>query len=412
MGSERITQAVILAGGRGERLRPLTDTLPKPMVPIHGRPFLEYLIELLKQNGIEEVVLLVGYLSEKIIDYFGDGSRFGVHIKYSKGDSDDETGTRIKNAHDMLREKFLLLYGDNYWPLNLSALADFYRFKNVLALTTVYANMDGGGEYGFENNIHLASDGLVLGYDKTRKNPALNGVDIGFFVIDKKVLNKMPQTNFSFEKEILPMLVSEKQLVGYRAFHPYYTLTSADMIPRLEKFFHPKKVVFLDRDGVINKQMPRGDYVKKPEEFELLPGAVDALKRLYAAGYAIFVVTNQRGIALGTMTEDDLRAVHELMRQKLAEQGVSLAGIYYCPHPEGACECRKPKPGMLFRAARDHALDLTKAIMIGDSESDRLAGLAAGCKTIILSPSQTLSDAVETILAGESAVLSSRGMYV
>ena len=105
-----IKQAVILAGGKGERLKPLTDTLPKPMVPVNGRPFLEYLVELLKNNGIEEIVMLLGYRPEKITEHFGDGTKFGVNIKYSIGAVEDETGTRIKNAKGLLKDKFLLMY--------------------------------------------------------------------------------------------------------------------------------------------------------------------------------------------------------------------------------------------------------------------------------------------------------------
>ena len=114
-----VKQAVKLAGGRGTRLKTLTDNLPKPMISINKRPFLEYLIDLLKENGIEEVVLLLGYLPKKIMEYFGNGSTFGIKIKYSIGDISFETGKRIKNVEELLDNNFLLMYCDNYWPLNL-----------------------------------------------------------------------------------------------------------------------------------------------------------------------------------------------------------------------------------------------------------------------------------------------------
>jgi len=134
-----IRQTVILAGGEGTRLRPLTQNMPKPMVPVNNRPFLEYLIDMLKGNGISEAVLLLGYLPEKITGYFGDGSNFGVDMKYSIGKVSDKTGTRIKNAGPLLDDVFLLMYGDNYWPLNLKKLFEFYIERKTLASTTIYA---------------------------------------------------------------------------------------------------------------------------------------------------------------------------------------------------------------------------------------------------------------------------------
>ena len=178
-----IKQAVILAGGEGIRLRPLTYQVPKPMVLVNNRPFLKYLIEMLKENGISEVVLLLGYLPEKITQYFGDGSSFGVDIKYSIGDVTFKTGTRIKNAERLLDDVFLLMYCDNYWPLNLKRLLEFYTEHKTLASVTVYTNKDGKGEYGPENNIYVDNNGYVSKYDKSRKGKNLNGVDIGFFII-------------------------------------------------------------------------------------------------------------------------------------------------------------------------------------------------------------------------------------
>lgn len=236
MAHVKIEQAVILAGGRGERLRPLTDEKPKPMIELNGRPFLEYLTNLLKENGITEILLLLGYQYNKIIDHFGDGSEFGVTIRYSVGEIFDETGTRVRNAKNFLQEKFLLMYSDNYWPLQLEKMFEFYKSKNVLATTTVYNNKDGQGEYGFENNIFVDSTGTVVLYDKTRSDPRLNGVDIGFFILDKRILDFMPDSNFSFEAEILPVLAQQNELAGFRTDQLYYPITSIEWLKRAEKF--------------------------------------------------------------------------------------------------------------------------------------------------------------------------------
>jgi len=234
-----IRQAVILAGGEGIRLRPLTYEVPKPMVLVNNRPFLEYLIDMLKENGISEVVLLLGYLPEKITQYFGDGSNFGIDIKYSIGDVSFKTGTRIKNAGHLLDEVFLLLYGDNYWPLNLKSLLEFYVKYKTLASVTVYSNKDGTGEYGAENNIYV-DGGYVLKYDRTRKDRDLNGVDIGFFIISRKVLELMPNHNFSFEEETLPILVDKRQLSGYQTENRYYYISTLESLKLTENFLQSR----------------------------------------------------------------------------------------------------------------------------------------------------------------------------
>ncbi|MCK4416320.1 MAG: NTP transferase domain-containing protein, partial [Thermoplasmatales archaeon] len=122
-----IKQAVILAGGLGTRLRPITDKIPKPMIEFHNKPFLEYILEMLKNNGIEEVVLLLGYLPDPIVEYFGDGTKFGIKIKYSIGTIEDKTGTRIRNAEELLDDHFMLMYCDNYLPFNLQQYVDFHN---------------------------------------------------------------------------------------------------------------------------------------------------------------------------------------------------------------------------------------------------------------------------------------------
>jgi D-glycero-D-manno-heptose 1,7-bisphosphate phosphatase len=160
-----------------------------------------------------------------------------------------------------------------------------------------------------------------------------------------------------------------------------------------------KKVIFIDRDGVINKKMPEGDYVKTWSEFEFLPGAIEALKMLYEAGYSIFVITNQRGIARGIMRKEDLDDIHNRMVIELEKYGIKLAGIYYCPHnDEDNCDCRKPKPGLLFRAAKEHNFDLKDAIFIGDSLKDIQAGINACCRTILVDSKKGLIEAIPELI--------------
>lgn len=163
--------------------------------------------------------------------------------------------------------------------------------------------------------------------------------------------------------------------------------------------------VFLDRDGVINQKMPEGSYVTSVHEFHLLPGAVNAIVRLKNAGYLVFVVTNQRGIALGKYTMAELHDIHAFLLDTLKAAGTSLDGIYVCPHDKNSCNCRKPKPGLLIQAKKDFPdICFKDSIMIGDSESDIQAGIAAGCGHCIrissapMSNVRSLEEAVDSIL--------------
>lgn len=395
MIEKRVEQAVILAGGVGTRLRPLTNNMPKPMVLMNNRPFLEYLIEMLKENGILNIVLLLGYLPDKIIDYFGDGSRFGVKIEYSVGDVSFETGKRIKTAERLVDDYFLLMYCDNYWPLNIKKLVDFYNKHKCMVSVTVYTNKD----KITKNNILIDEKGFVVRYDKSRKDANLNGVDIGFFIIDKEIFGFMPNTNFSFEKEVLPRLIARRQLKAFFTDHRYYSIGNLERLPVTEEYLKPKRIIILDRDGVINKKPAKADYVKKWEEFEFLPGAIDAVKMLNERGFSIFIITNQAGIARKLMTESDLRNIHHSMKNEMETKGAKIERIYYCPHGwDDGCECRKPKAGMFYEVARDYNINLTKTVFIGDDERDLEAGHAAGCRTILVNAERSLLDIVKSLI--------------
>ena len=140
--------------------------------------------------------------------------------------------------------------------------------------------------------------------------------------------------------------------------------------------------VFLDRDGVINRDK---NYIHRVEDFEFIDGAVEALRQINALGRPIFVVTNQSGIGRGYYSEDDFRRVNAWMLQQLQQHGVRIAGVYYCPHaPEADCECRKPQPGMILQARREHQLELQDAWMAGDKTSDIEAARRAGVRQTVL----------------------------
>lgn len=392
----RPTQAVILAGGRGMRLRPLTDTRPKPMIEFHGKPFLEYLIEMVRDQGFERVLLLLGYLPGVIQDYFGDGSRWGIEIEHAVSAVENDTGRRIKLAEPRIDAVFLLMYCDNYWPMRFDEMWQQFVSTGVPALVTVYRNSD---QYT-RDNLRVDEDGYVVTYDKSRTAPNLQGVDIGFMILKQQVLDLLPDENVSFEKVVFPQLVARRQLQAYVTEHRYYSVGSFERLHLTEAFLARRPAVLLDRDGVLNKKMPRAQYVRSFADWEWLPGAKEALRLLKEAGYRVIIVSNQAGIARGAMTEGALIHIHERIKAEVVEAGGQIDAIYYCPHGwDEGCECRKPKPGMLFQAQRDFSLDLSRTYFIGDDERDGQAADAAGCPCVLVSDEVSLLDVARKLVS-------------
>lgn len=167
----------------------------------------------------------------------------------------------------------------------------------------------------------------------------------------------------------------------------------------------PRAGVFLDRDGVLNERLPPGEFVRSTADFRWIRGAADAVALLESRGYVPIVVSNQRGIAEGSVSWNTIRAVERLIQDELARRGSAIAGFHYCPHSRDAgCECRKPAPGLLLRAAREHGVDLSASVMVGDAESDVEAGRAAGCHTVLITTSVELS-AADVVVSSLSAAV-------
>jgi histidinol-phosphate phosphatase family protein len=387
----RPTQAVILAGGRGERLRPFTDIRPKPMLEIHGKPFLEYNLLQLREQGFERVLLLLGYLPEVVQDYFGDGRQWGLKIEYSVTPVEDNTGRRLKRAAHLIQDPFLLLYCDNYWPLPMAKLWECCQKSGAPALLTVYRNKDNYTK----DSLKVDEQGFISAFDKTRRTPDLKGVEISYGIFRKSLVTALPEENISFEETVYPVLAREKKLAAFVTDHRYYSVGSVQRLPLTEAFLRRQPAVILDRDGVLNRKPPRAQYVRSWKEFEWLPGAKEALQRLKSAGFRVVVVSNQAGIARGVMTEANLLEIHRRMVREAVQAGGRIDVIYYCPHNwDEGCDCRKPRPGMLFQAQRDLNLDLSRTPFVGDDERDAQAADAAGCPSVLVSEQKTLLEVV------------------
>lgn len=372
----RPRQAVILAGGRGARMRPFTDNAPKHMYPFHGRPFAHWLVEQLAEQGFERVLFLLGYLPQATREYFGTGGeRFGVDIDYLVTPPDWETGPRLREAAGHLDPGFLLCYCDNYWPLQMTRLYQSWRASGASAQITVYANSDG---YTASN---VALDGrMVQCYDPSRQASGLAGVDVGYALVTRSVVEQIPDENRSFQELAYTALAARGQLAAWVTGHRYYGVGRTDRIAATEAFLARRPAVLVDRDGVLNERAAPGEYIRSWEEWQWLPGAVEALVRFHRAGYRVIVISNQAGVALGAMSESMLDEIHAHMRADVEAAGGRIDAIYVCPHHWNAgCPCRKPRPGMLFAAQRDFHLDLSRTFFLGDDRRDAQAAEAAGC---------------------------------
>ncbi|HOZ89075.1 MAG TPA: HAD-IIIA family hydrolase [Bacilli bacterium] len=374
---KKVVQAVIFAGGLGTRLKPYTEDNPKAMFPVNGTPFIEKLILQLKAWGIEEIIILLGYLPDIIMNYLGNGEKYGLNIKYDITPVAYETSLRLDHAKPLLKDSFILMYCDNYCPINYQKLvADYYTNKALIQLS-VYDNLDNYTK----NNIFVTEDGLVTKYDSSRLSANLNGVDIGYMIVNKKILDLLSKDNSSLAKNIFDTLINKKQLFATMIAHRYYSIGSYDRISLTEDFFKPKKVVFLDRDGTLNVKAPKACYIENKEQFVWLDGAKEAVKLLNDKQYIVVLVTNQPGISRGNFTIKVLNDIHQKMQTDLKEIGARIDYIYYCPHNwQDGCNCRKPNPGLFYQAQRELALDLTKCPMFGDDERDMQAAHTANLK--------------------------------
>jgi D-glycero-D-manno-heptose 1,7-bisphosphate phosphatase len=380
-------------------MRPLTDTRPKPMIEFHGKPFMQYTVEMLRDQGFERVLMLLGYLPEVIQDHFGDGSDLGIQIDYRVTAPDDLTGSRMADAADQLDPHFMLLYCDNYWPLQMDRMWERFVTIGAPAMITVYGNRD---DYRRgKDAVRVGPNGYVEVHDRSRTAPGLKGVEISYAILPRTVVDLLPAEDELFEQAVYPQLVARRELSAYVTDHRYYSVGSLDRLGETEEFLARRPAVILDRDGVLNRRPPKAEYVRRPEEFEWLPGSLEALKLFHDAGYRVIVVSNQAGIARGAMSEGDLAAVHARMLHDVDDAGGRIDAIYHCPHGwDDGCDCRKPRPGMLFQAQREFALDLSRTVFVGDDERDAKAAEAAGCLSAQVTDTTSLLDVTRRMLEG------------
>ena len=408
-------KVVIMAGGRGTRISELFPDIPKPLIPIDGIPVLEREVCSLASQGFRDIILTVSYLHEKIEEHFGDGSKWGVKIEYFV------ENTPLGNAGALfklnLKEDFLLLNADAMFDVDFNRFVDFHKQHGGLVTLFTHPN-----SHPYDSGLLIADkNGAVeqwLAKEDSRPEYYRNRVNAGLHVINPSVLelsgidadkvgavgeNGKP-IKVDLDRQLLKPLAGTGKMFCYDSPEYVKDMGTPERYDAVcedykagrvsgKNLQNKQKAIFLDRDGTINKYV---GFLRNINEFELLDGAADAIKKINASGYLAIVITNQPVIARGEVSFEELERIHNKMETLLGKKGAYLDAIYFCPHHphkgyEGErpelkfdCDCRKPKQGMLLKAAQDFNIDLAQSWMIGDGENDIRAGQNAGCQTAFI----------------------------
>ncbi len=429
-------KVVIMAGGKGTRIASIKSDVPKPMIPICGKPILEWQLENLKAYGLTDITLVIGYLGHVVKDYFKDGAKFGVQISYFEETEPLGTAGALFKM-PQLTEDFLLLCGDVILDVDFKRFIEFHKNNHALASLMSHPN-----DHPYDSSLLVTE---ILPPQVPGGNPVdthrvvrwlnkederlyyKNRVNAGIEIISPELLKETmkhfvprhPENpdKIDLDRDVLKPNIKSGRVFAYDTPEYIKDMGTPDRFYEVEKdlkngkvkarnLSNKQKAIFLDRDGTINKYV---GFLTKPEQFELLPGVAEAIKIINKSGYLAIVVTNQPVIARGECSFEELRRIHDKMETELGKEGAYLDAIYVCPHHKDKgflgerleykvdCDCRKPKPGLLIHAAINFNLNLAKSIMIGDSENDLEAGRNAGCGDSILIESNNVNNIIDAL---------------
>jgi D,D-heptose 1,7-bisphosphate phosphatase len=396
-------QVVIQAGGKGTRVSSISRDIPKPMIQICGKPILERQIDCLKRNGLTDIILVIGHLGRRIKDYFDDGASFGCNITYYC--EDEPLGTagalfKIKG----LSSDFLLINGDIIFDIDFLRMIAFHKEKKAQVTLAVHPN-----SHPYDSALIISnSNNQVTGWLNKEDERAYfkNQVNAGIHILSTEFLKncQLSKEKVDLDRDMLKPSISGRKIFAYST--PEYikdmgtperyaqvTYDTEKNIVSQKNLSLKQRCIFLDRDGTINKFR---DFITKPEDFELIDGAAEAIKKINHLGFLAIVITNQPVIARGEADFQTLDFIHKKMETDLGRYGAYIDDIFFCPHHPDIgfpgerleykidCDCRKPKPGMILKAAQKFNIDLSKSYMAGDDIRDVNAGINAGCIPVFL----------------------------
>jgi histidinol-phosphate phosphatase family protein len=405
-------QLIILAGGAGTRLRERLGDLPKPMIPIAGKPLLEHQVELAKMFGFTDLIFFVHYRADLIEAHFGNGDKFGVRIRHVMEIEPLGTAGAVLAGFEHLADRFVVMYGDTMVSVDLERIWNAHEQAAVAATLLLHPN-----DHPFDSDLVEVDENSRIVAFHNRPHPAgvwrQNLVNAGLYVLEKSALQKCSDVKpqgagspiLDFGKDLFPALVGRgEQLLGYNSPEFIKDIGTTERYDRISAQFAagivqrsslatPQRAVFLDRDGTV---IPDRDCLRSADELELLPGVAGAIRKLNLAGWRTVIVTNQPVLAKGFCDEAELQNIHNKLESLLGLEHAFLDRIYFCPHhPEKGfpgerpelkidCDCRKPKTGMIRKAVTELNIDLAQSWLIGDTTTDVQTAKNAGVKSILL----------------------------
>jgi len=411
-------KTVIMAGGKGTRISSVASDIPKPMIRIGEKPVLQLEIESLRDQGFDDFIITISHLGHVITDYFEDGSKFGVHIEYYDEKEPLGNAGALFRIKEKLTDDFLLINGDVLFNVDIRRFATYHRIRKGLVTLFTHPN-----SHPYDSGLIMTDEENQvtrwLSKEDVRPEFYQNRVNAGIHILSPKVLErKIDKEKIDLDRDILKPLCGKGVMYAYDSSEYVKDMGTPERYEQVCKDYlsgkverrnlrNPQKAIFLDRDGTINHYV---GFLRKIEDLELNEGAAEAIRRINDSDYLAIIVTNQPVIARGEVTFEQLRQIHNKLETLLGKEGAYIDGLYFCPHhPDSGyegevkelkieCDCRKPKPGMLLKAAEDFNIDLSQSYMIGDSDSDMGAGSAAGCKCIKIDRDGDLRTAVSLIV--------------
>ena len=401
-----VNHLVITAGGLGLRLSSIIGDLPKVLVPVGGKPVLEHQLDLAAASGIEDVTIFAGHRADKIHEFVGDGSRFGLRVRVLTEDEPLGNAGAVLQSLDLLPEHFLVAYGDLMLAVDFRRIAKLHFEREADLTILVHPN-----DHPHDSDlVEIDADEWVTAIHTCPHPPGRcfdNLVNGALYVVRREALR--PWSAFSgkqdFTKGIMTgLLANGGRVLAYRSSEYLKDIGTPSRLQTAEADWQAGRIalrnsgkgqpaIFLDRDGTLCVEK---GHLRTPEDLEIFPGVGSTLRALRHAGFRLVVLTNQPVIARGEATEQDVAAVHRKLAWEIGKQGAYLDAIYLCPHhPDRGfpgervelktnCQCRKPGTKMVEQAVHDLGIDAANSWMIGDRSGDIEMARRAGLRSVLV----------------------------